>query len=201
MRQSNVTFNQTAHVEFELQIAAFIIESWLWKHLPTNQQTTMSHVDSGPKNDSDSEQKTEPARDSSSGEMVVPKTKLLDAKAILWTFGKCLTAMLPVYLAGYYRMSTSLVMFGMMVYAGWKHSREAKEARLRSAIQLLNDEQEYISSKSFRSRGDLPSWVRMHKSPSFDRWIKLFTPVLLLMHNAQINHYLIILREKLRVFM
>ncbi|KAG1963243.1 extended synaptotagmin-2 [Pimephales promelas] len=119
----------------------------------------MSHVDSGPKNDSDSEQKTEPARDSSSGEMVVPKTKLLDAKAILWTFGKCLTAMLPVYLAGYYRMSTSLVMFGMMVYAGWKHSREAKEARLRSAIQLLNDEQEYISSKSFRSRGDLPSWV------------------------------------------
>ncbi|XP_056126388.1 extended synaptotagmin-1 isoform X2 [Rhinichthys klamathensis goyatoka] len=119
----------------------------------------MSHVDSGPKNDSDSEQKTEPARDSSSGEMDVPKTKLLDAKAILWTFGKCLTAMLPVYLAGYYRMSTSLVVFGMMVYAGWKHSREAKEARLRSAIQLLNDEQEYISSKSFRSRGDLPSWV------------------------------------------
>ncbi|CAM4628625.1 unnamed protein product [Leuciscus chuanchicus] len=119
----------------------------------------MSHVDSGPKNDSDSEKKTEPAQDSSSGEMDVPKTKLLDAKAILWTFGKCLTAMLPVYLAGYYRMSTSLVVFGMMVYAGWKHSREAKEARLRSAIQLLNGEQEYISSKSFRSRGDLPSWV------------------------------------------
>uniref|UniRef100_A0A673GR42 Zinc finger CCCH domain-containing protein 10-like n=1 Tax=Sinocyclocheilus rhinocerous TaxID=307959 RepID=A0A673GR42_9TELE len=79
--------------------------------------------------------------------------------AILWTFGKCLTALLPVYLAGYYRMSTSLVVFGMMVYAGWKHSREAKEARLKSAIELVNDEQEYISSKSFRSRRDLPSWV------------------------------------------
>ncbi|KAL1272374.1 hypothetical protein QQF64_028236 [Cirrhinus molitorella] len=119
----------------------------------------MSHADSGPKNDSDSEKKTEPAQDISSGEMDVPKTKLFDAKAILWTFGKCLTALLPVYLAGYYRMSTSLVVFGMMVYAGWKHTREAKEARLRSAIQLVNDEHEYISSKSFRSRRDLPSWV------------------------------------------
>ncbi|XP_073810800.1 extended synaptotagmin-1 isoform X5 [Danio rerio] len=117
----------------------------------------MSHVDSETTNDS--QKITEPAQDSSSGEMDVPKTKLFDAKAILWTFGKCLTALLPVYLAGYYRMSTSLVVFGMMVYAGWKHTREAKEARLRSAIQLVNDEQEYVSSKSFRSKRDLPSWV------------------------------------------
>ncbi|KAF4112569.1 hypothetical protein G5714_007364 [Onychostoma macrolepis] len=119
----------------------------------------MSHVDSGLKNDSDSEKKTEPAQDTSSLEMDVPKTKLFDPKAILWTFGKCLTALLPAYLAGYYRVSTSLVVFGMMVYAGWKHTREAKEARLKSAIQLVNDEQGYISSKSFRSRRDLPSWV------------------------------------------
>ncbi|XP_051568880.1 extended synaptotagmin-1 [Myxocyprinus asiaticus] len=117
----------------------------------------MSHVDKGPTNDS--EKKTESAEDSSPGDMEVPKTKLFDAKAVLWTFGKCLTALLPVYLAGYYRMSTSLVVFGMMVYSGWKHTREAKEARLRSAIQLINDEQEYMSSKSFRSRRDLPSWV------------------------------------------
>uniref|UniRef100_A0A8C1ZSP9 Extended synaptotagmin-like protein 1b n=1 Tax=Cyprinus carpio TaxID=7962 RepID=A0A8C1ZSP9_CYPCA len=96
---------------------------------------------------------------SSSGEMYDPKTKIFDAKAILWTFGKCLTALLPVYLAGYYRMSTSLVVFGMVVYAGWKHTRETKEARLKSAVELVNDEQEYISSKSFRSRRDLPSWV------------------------------------------
>uniref|UniRef100_A0A8C1ZVP8 Extended synaptotagmin-like protein 1b n=1 Tax=Cyprinus carpio TaxID=7962 RepID=A0A8C1ZVP8_CYPCA len=102
---------------------------------------------------------TEPSHDSSSGEMYDPKTKIFDAKAILWTFGKCLTALLPVYLAGYYRMSTSLVVFGMVVYAGWKHTRETKEARLKSAVELVNDEQEYISSKSFRSRRDLPSWV------------------------------------------
>ncbi|TRY55276.1 hypothetical protein DNTS_015755 [Danionella cerebrum] len=120
--------------------------------------TTMSQVESEPKND-ESGGTVEPEQDSSSGEMDAPKTKLFDAKAILWTFGKCLTTLLPVYLAGYYRMSTSLVAFGMMVYAGWKHTREAKEARLRSAIQLLTDEQEYVSSKSFRSKTDLPSWV------------------------------------------
>lgn len=154
----------------------------------------MSHVDSGPKNDSDSEKKTEPAQDTSSGEMDVPKTKLFDAKAILWTFGKCLTALLPAYLAGYYRMSTSLVVFGMMVYAGWKHSREAKEARLKSAIQLVNDEQEYISSKSFRSRRDMPSWVRMHKSVSFVILVKN-TP-LLLMYNIRINRHIFMLQVK-----
>ncbi|XP_051563285.1 uncharacterized protein LOC127446426 isoform X3 [Myxocyprinus asiaticus] len=117
----------------------------------------MSHIDPGPTNDSDSEKKTESDRDSAPGDIEAPQTKLFDAKAILWTFGKCLTALLPIYLAGYYRMSTSLVVFGMMVYSGWKHTREAKEARLRSAI--LNDEQECVSSKSFRSRRDLPSWV------------------------------------------
>ncbi|XP_016352201.1 extended synaptotagmin-1-like [Sinocyclocheilus anshuiensis] len=148
----------------------------------------MSRVDAGPKNDSDSEKKTEPAQDSSLGEMDVPKTKLFDAKAILWTFGKCLTALLPVYLAGYYRMSTSLVVFGMMVYAGWKHSREAKEARLKSAIELVNDKEEYISSKSFRSRRDLPSWVRMHKSVSFVILEK--KEKLLFMYNVRINPHM-----------
>ncbi|XP_073726584.1 extended synaptotagmin-1 [Misgurnus anguillicaudatus] len=115
----------------------------------------MSRADT---NGSDSEKKTDLARDSPSEEMEVPKTKFFHAKAILWTFGKCITALLPVYLAGYYRMSTSLVAFGM-IYAGWKHSREAKEARLRSAIELVSDEQECMSTKSFRSRKDLPSWV------------------------------------------
>lgn len=155
----------------------------------------MSHVDSGPKNDSgsDSEKKNEPAQDSSSEEMDVPKIKLFDAKAILWTFGKCLTALLPVYLAGYYRVSTSLLVFGMMVYAGWKHTREAKETRLRSAIQLLNDEQEYTSSKSFRSKRDLPSWVRIHKSASL---LLNKNTHLLLMHNVRISPLLFILRKK-----
>lgn len=89
-----------------------------------------------------------------------PQPKGISAVAVLWTFGKCLGALLPVYLAGYYRVSTSLLVFGMMVYTGWKHAREAKEARLRSAIQFLNNEEEYTSRKVSKIKRDLPAWVR-----------------------------------------
>lgn len=89
-----------------------------------------------------------------------PEPKGISAVAVLWTFGKCLGALLPVYLAGYYRVSTSLLVFGMMVYTGWKHAREAKEARLKSAIQFINDEEEYTSSRSAsKIKRDLPAWV------------------------------------------
>ena len=89
-----------------------------------------------------------------------PKPKGISAVAVLWTFGKCLGALLPVYLAGYYRVSTSLLVFGMMVYTGWKHAREAKENRLKSAIQLLNNEEEYTFKKVSKNKRDLPAWVR-----------------------------------------
>lgn len=89
----------------------------------------------------------------------VPTDKGIDAVGILWTFGKCLTALLPVYLAGYYRVSSSLVVFGLALYSGWKHTRAVKEARLRSAIQLLNEKSE-SSSSVYRSQKDLPAWVR-----------------------------------------
>ncbi|XP_062271705.1 extended synaptotagmin-1 [Scomber scombrus] len=85
--------------------------------------------------------------------------KGINAVAVLWTFGKCLGALLPVYLAGYYRVSTSLLVFGMMVYTGWKHAREAKEARLKSAIQLLSNEQEYTSMTGSKIKRDLPAWI------------------------------------------
>ncbi|KAK5872293.1 hypothetical protein PBY51_013008 [Eleginops maclovinus] len=87
------------------------------------------------------------------------KPKGISAVAVLWTFGKCLGALLPVYLAGYYRVSTSLLVFGMMVYTGWKHAREAKENRLKSAIQLLNNEEEYTFKKVSKNKRDLPAWV------------------------------------------
>lgn len=89
-----------------------------------------------------------------------PEPRGISAVAVLWTFGKCLGALLPVYLAGYYRVSTSLLVFGMMVYTGWKHAREAKETRLRSAMQLLDNEEEYMSTKAFRGKRGLPAWVR-----------------------------------------
>lgn len=88
------------------------------------------------------------------------KPKGISAVAVLWTFGKCLGALLPVYLAGYYRVSTSLLVCGMMVYTGWKHAREAKEARLKSAIELLNDEDELVSRKVSKIKRDHRAWVR-----------------------------------------
>ncbi|KAM8867890.1 extended synaptotagmin-1 [Synchiropus picturatus] len=90
---------------------------------------------------------------------LVPKATGARAVAVLWTFGKCLGALLPIYLAGYYRVSTSLLVFGMMVYTGWKHAREAKEERLKSAIQLMDSEQDYTFSKSSKIKRDLPAWV------------------------------------------
>lgn len=90
----------------------------------------------------------------------VPKAKGISAVAVLWTFGKCLGALLPVYLAGYYRVSTSLLVCGMMVYTGWKHAREAKEARLKSAIHFLDSEDECASGQMSRIKRELPAWVR-----------------------------------------
>uniref|UniRef100_A0A671Y793 Extended synaptotagmin 1 n=1 Tax=Sparus aurata TaxID=8175 RepID=A0A671Y793_SPAAU len=92
-------------------------------------------------------------------EAEAPQPKGISAVAVLWTFGKCLGALLPVYLAGYYRVSTSLLVCGMMVYTGWKHAREAKEARLRSAIQFLNNEEEYTSRSVSKIKRELPAWV------------------------------------------
>lgn len=89
-----------------------------------------------------------------------PRAKGISAVAVLWTFGKCLGALLPVYLAGYYRVSTSLLVCGMMVYTGWKHAREAKEARLKSAIQFLDGEDECTSGQMSRIKRELPAWVR-----------------------------------------
>lgn len=87
--------------------------------------------------------------------------KGISAVAVLWTFGKCLGALLPVYLAGYYRVSTSLLVCGMMVYTGWKHAREAKEARLKSAIQFLDGEDECASGRVSGIKRELPAWVRL----------------------------------------
>uniref|UniRef100_A0A665X8I1 Extended synaptotagmin-like protein 1a n=1 Tax=Echeneis naucrates TaxID=173247 RepID=A0A665X8I1_ECHNA len=82
------------------------------------------------------------------------------AVSVLWSFGKCLGALLPVYLAGYYGFSISVVLFGLMIYMGWKHSRLEKVMRLKSAMYLLENEREFTTEKVFRTKMDLPPWVR-----------------------------------------
>ncbi|XP_055014780.1 extended synaptotagmin-1, partial [Boleophthalmus pectinirostris] len=81
------------------------------------------------------------------------------AVSALWSFGKCLGALLPVYLAGYYGCSISVVLLALMIYMGWKHSRLEKVMRLKSAMYLLENEREFTTAKVFRSKRDLPPWV------------------------------------------
>ncbi|XP_076596733.1 extended synaptotagmin-1 [Chaetodon auriga] len=81
------------------------------------------------------------------------------AVSVLWSFGKCLGALLPVYLAGYYGFSISVVLFGLMIYMGWKHSRLEKLMRLKSAMYLLENERKFTTENVFRAKRDLPPWV------------------------------------------
>ncbi|KAK7132335.1 hypothetical protein R3I93_018782 [Phoxinus phoxinus] len=81
------------------------------------------------------------------------------AVSVLWSFGKCVAALLPVYLAGYFGFSICVVLLGLLVYTGWKHSRDGKQARLLSAMYLLENEQDVIPTRAFRSKRDLPAWV------------------------------------------
>uniref|UniRef100_A0A3B3UZY7 Extended synaptotagmin 1 n=1 Tax=Poecilia latipinna TaxID=48699 RepID=A0A3B3UZY7_9TELE len=81
------------------------------------------------------------------------------AVSVLWSYGKCLAALLPVYLAGYYGFSISLVLLGLMVYMRYKHGRQEKEMRLKSSMFLLENEMEFTTQKLLRARRDLPPWV------------------------------------------
>ncbi|XP_017270706.1 extended synaptotagmin-1 [Kryptolebias marmoratus] len=81
------------------------------------------------------------------------------AVSALWAFGRSVAAVLPVYLAGYYGLSISLVLFGLMLYTGWRHSRLEKEKKLKSAMYLLENEKEFTTETVFRAKRDLPHWV------------------------------------------
>uniref|UniRef100_A0A8C7MW56 Extended synaptotagmin-like protein 1a n=1 Tax=Oncorhynchus kisutch TaxID=8019 RepID=A0A8C7MW56_ONCKI len=93
------------------------------------------------------------------GKMQPPKPPGQHAVTVLWSFGKFLATLLPVYLAGYFGFSISLVLFGLMVYIGWKHSRNEKVMRLRSAMFVLENERAYTTARAFMSKQELPPWV------------------------------------------
>uniref|UniRef100_A0AAY4D080 Extended synaptotagmin-like protein 1a n=1 Tax=Denticeps clupeoides TaxID=299321 RepID=A0AAY4D080_9TELE len=73
--------------------------------------------------------------------------------ALLRSFGRCLCALLPVYLAGYWGLGLGVVLLGLAAYTGYRHNREQKQARLQSAMYLQED------AGVFRSQRDLPAWV------------------------------------------
>ena len=95
----------------------------------------------------------------SSEKIVPPRPPGERAVGVLWSFAKYLGALLPVYLAGYFGFSITLVLLVLMVYIGWKHSRQDKVMRLKSAMYLLENQGEFIAEKVYRTKRDLPSWV------------------------------------------
>uniref|UniRef100_A0A3B3RK38 Synaptotagmin SMP domain-containing protein n=1 Tax=Paramormyrops kingsleyae TaxID=1676925 RepID=A0A3B3RK38_9TELE len=82
-----------------------------------------------------------------------------DAVSGLCSFGKCLGALLPVYLAGYFGFSIFLVVLGLMLYIGWQNCRDGKESRLRSAMYAMEKEQDFIAATVLRDTRSLPAWV------------------------------------------
>lgn len=90
-----------------------------------------------------------------------PDTAAKQAVSVLISFGKCLGALLPVYLAGYFGFSMIFVLLGLAVYMGWKQHRDTKLHRLLSAMYLQENEQDFTTTRVFRSKRELPAWVRL----------------------------------------
>ncbi|KAG7228332.1 hypothetical protein INR49_009196 [Caranx melampygus] len=110
---------------------------------------------------------------------------------VLWSFGKCLGALVPVYLAGYYGFSISVVLLGLMIYMGWKHSRLEKVMRLKSAMYLLENEKACTTERVFRTKRDLPPWgeIELHLSHSAPQAYALYTSRLLLIFAQELINF------------
>ncbi|KAA0707115.1 Extended synaptotagmin-1 [Triplophysa tibetana] len=92
------------------------------------------------------------------------------AVSVLWSFFKCLGALLVIYLAGYFGFSLSLVLLCLVVYTGWKHSRDGKKARLQRAMSFLENEEDVTTTRAFRSKREIPAWVNFPDVEKVD-WI------------------------------
>ncbi|XP_075055671.1 extended synaptotagmin-1 [Mixophyes fleayi] len=77
----------------------------------------------------------------------------------LWTVGRTLLLLLPVYLCGYLGLSLLFVVLGLLVYLGWKTTRKSKWSSLKSALETLQNEEAITASTIFMTKKELPSWV------------------------------------------
>ncbi|XP_068123727.1 extended synaptotagmin-1 [Hyperolius riggenbachi] len=77
----------------------------------------------------------------------------------LWSVGKTLLLLLPVYLCGYLGLSVLFVILGLVVYLGWKSTRKGKWTRLQTALDTLQNEEVVTASTIFMTKKELPSWV------------------------------------------
>uniref|UniRef100_UPI00398E3788 extended synaptotagmin-3-like n=1 Tax=Pristiophorus japonicus TaxID=55135 RepID=UPI00398E3788 len=75
---------------------------------------------------------------------------------LLTHFAKAFIYLFPVYLTGYFGLSLTWILFGLLVWIWWKRNRGWKFARLQAAFHLLENEK-FVINKEIKQ--DLPAWV------------------------------------------
>ncbi|KAM3935180.1 extended synaptotagmin-1 [Leptodactylus fuscus] len=78
---------------------------------------------------------------------------------ILWSVGRTLLLLLPVYLCGYLGLSIVFVILGLGLYFCWKSTRTNKLTSFKLACEYLQNEEKITASTIFKNRKELPSWV------------------------------------------
>uniref|UniRef100_UPI00398F4EE9 extended synaptotagmin-1 n=1 Tax=Pristiophorus japonicus TaxID=55135 RepID=UPI00398F4EE9 len=85
-----------------------------------------------------------------------PSLAVTDMMALLTRFGKTLLWLMPIYLTGYFGLSVSFLVFGLILWMGWKMRRDSKWNKLRDAFYLLENE-EVVTKR--RTNNSLPAWI------------------------------------------
>ncbi|XP_077153664.1 extended synaptotagmin-1 [Ranitomeya variabilis] len=78
--------------------------------------------------------------------------------SVLWSVGRQLLLLLPVYLCGYLGLSVLFVLLGLAVYMYWRTARSNKWKSFQLASESLEKEEQITARSAFRSN-ELPSWV------------------------------------------
>ncbi|MGH0133618.1 UNVERIFIED_CONTAM: hypothetical protein FKN15_028478 [Acipenser sinensis] len=86
-----------------------------------------------------------------------PKSGGLDITGVLLQFVKIFVIIFPVYVLGYFGLSFSWVLIGLVVFFWWRRNRGNKNSRLYRALAFLDHEENSVR-QSIHST-DLPPWV------------------------------------------
>ncbi|XP_043988455.1 extended synaptotagmin-3 isoform X1 [Gambusia affinis] len=73
-------------------------------------------------------------------------------------FGRAVVVFYPVYLTGYLGLSISWVLLCMLMFTWWQKNRRWKDVRIDSAIDLMDNEANIISSELKKSL-QMASWI------------------------------------------
>ncbi|MGH0170523.1 UNVERIFIED_CONTAM: hypothetical protein FKN15_002727 [Acipenser sinensis] len=102
-----------------------------------------------------------------------PKSGGLDITGVLLQFVKIFVIIFPVYVLGYFGLSFSWVLIGLVVFFWWRRNRGNKNSRLYRALAFLDHEENSVR-QSIHST-DLPPWTVKHMWPYICQFIdKLF---------------------------